>query len=343
MSEESVAILILWALVFAYSILGSIDFGTGFWGMVYAEHKTMAGKLANRYLSPTWEVTNTLLVFVVVAFIGFFPKAAYTLATVMFVPVTLILFLVAIRSTFMVFSYSLAGYERLLRIVSGITGLLIPALLITVLPVTEGAFVSTQGGKEVLLYSKLFSSPALYAYMLFGLTSELFLSALFLADFAREQGSEETYRVYRRNAIFIGPFTLVTAVVALVSTGPETRWLLQNLAGEIPWFALSLGLFVLGYASLWWNNRAHGSLGWPRIAVLAIIGQYAFASYAYGKAHLPYIVHPDLTVKTAFTTEATFYSLLILYAVGIAILLPGFIFFWNLFLKDRSFIRDGKE
>ncbi len=103
--EESIAIIILWALIFVYSILGSIDFGAGFWGMVYAKHPTLAAKLANRYLSPTWEVTNTFLVFVVVAFLGFFPKAAFTLATVMFVPVMLILVLVAIRSTFMVFAY----------------------------------------------------------------------------------------------------------------------------------------------------------------------------------------------------------------------------------------------
>ena len=105
--------------------------------MVYAKHPTLVAKLANRYLSPTWEVTNTFLVFVVVAFLGFFPKA-FTLATVMFVPVMLILVLVAVRSTFMVFAYSLPKYQYLLRVISGITGLLIPALLITVLPVTEG-------------------------------------------------------------------------------------------------------------------------------------------------------------------------------------------------------------
>ncbi len=60
------------------------------------------------------EVTNTFLVFVVVAFLGFFPKAAFTLATVMFVPVMLILILIAIRSTFMVFAYSVPKYQYLL-------------------------------------------------------------------------------------------------------------------------------------------------------------------------------------------------------------------------------------
>ncbi|WP_369901809.1 cytochrome d ubiquinol oxidase subunit II [Bacillus manliponensis] len=340
MHEASIAILILWALVFVYSILGSIDFGAGFWGMAFAKHPTLASKLANRYLSPTWEVTNTFLVFVVVAFLGFFPKAAFTLATVMFVPVTLILVLVAIRSTFMVFAYSLPKYERTMRIISGITGLLVPALLITVLPVTEGGFISIENGKETLLYGKLLSSPVIYWYMLFGLTSELFLSALFLADFAREQKSEDTYRLYRKCAILLGPATLVTAIVALAVMNPESSWLLEGLLKQFPWFAISLFCFVIGYSSLWWTNKRHGGLGWPRIAVLAVVAQYGFASYAYGVAHLPYIIYPDVTVYTSFTTTETFYALLILYAIGIAILLPGFIFFWNLFLKDRTFLKE---
>ena len=339
MPEASIAIIILWAVIFVYSILGSIDFGAGFWGMVYAKHPTLAGKLANRYLSPTWEVTNTFLVFVVVAFLGFFPKAAFTLATAMFVPVTLILILVAIRSTFMVFAYSVPKYERILRTISGITGLLIPALLITVLPVTEGAFITTANGKETLLYGKLLSSPVVYWYMLFGLTSELFLSSLFLADFASEQGSKDTYRLYRRNAIILGPATLVTAIIALVVMEPETHWLMEGLIKQFLWFTISILFFIIGYSSLWWTNKKQGILGWPRIAVLSVVAQYGFASYAYGVAHLPYIIYPDVTVFTSFTTTETFYALLVLYAVGIAILLPGFIFFWNLFLKDRSFLK----
>ena len=115
--------------------------------MVYAKHPTLAAKLANRYLSPTWEVTNTFLVFVVVAFLGFFPKAAFTLNG-------------NVRTRYVNSSTRgnsqyiygiclfLPKYQHLLRIISGITGLLIPALLITVLPVTEGAYITMSEGKK---------------------------------------------------------------------------------------------------------------------------------------------------------------------------------------------------
>ncbi|GGE73180.1 cytochrome d ubiquinol oxidase subunit II [Priestia taiwanensis] len=340
MYEADLAIIILWTLLSVYSILGAIDFGTGFWSMVYANHETLAGKIANRFLSPTWEVTNTFLVFLVVAVMVFFPKAAFSFATAMFVPVTLILVLIVLRSSLMVFSHSFEKYSKLLRIVSGITGLLVPMLLIIVLPITEGGFISVVDGVETLDLGKVFSSPTIYAYMLFGLASELFLSALFLADFSRELGSEDTYIIYRRNALFLGPVALLMAIVALGVMDPAASWLMANLQDKLLLFMISLFCFILGYSALWWSLRNEKNVGWPRFAMIAIVLQYGIASFAYGSAHLPYIVYPIMTVTDGFTTVETFRTLLIVYAAGVAVLLPGFLIFWNVFLKNRSLIRE---
>jgi cytochrome bd ubiquinol oxidase subunit II len=340
MYEADLAIIILWTLLLVYGILGAIDFGTGFWSMVYAGHETLAGKIANRFLSPTWEVTNTFLVFLVVAFLGFFPKAMFSLGTAMFVPVTLILVLIVLRSALMVFSYNSQTYTKVLRIVSGITGFLVPVLLITVIPITEGGFIQIIDGREVLDFGKLLSSPSIYFYMLFALTSELFLSALFLADFSRELGSEDTYVIYRRNALFLGPFALLMAIIALFVMDPAASWLMVNLQSKVLLFMISLIFFILGYSALWWSLKNKQNMGWPRFAMIAIVLQYGVASFAYGSAHLPYIVYPIMTVTDGFTKVETFRSLLIVYAVGVAILLPGFLIFWNVFLKDRSFIRE---
>lgn len=255
MSEEVLAILMMWTFIFIYSIFGSIDFGAGFWAMIYNNHKTMAGRIANRFLSPTWEITNTFLVLLVVAFVGFFPKGAYTLGTVMLVPVSLILFLLAIRSAFMVFSYSVQGYRRTMFIISGISGLLIPSLLIAVLPISQGGFIAVDGDTQSLLLSKLLTSPTLYLYVLFGLTSELYLSSLFLADYARVSKKEDAYRLYRSNAILLGPLTLLAALFTLLFITPESRWLIDNLMDHKIWFILSLIAFLIAYASQ--IGRAH--------------------------------------------------------------------------------------
>ncbi|MBA4542506.1 MULTISPECIES: cytochrome d ubiquinol oxidase subunit II [Thermoactinomyces] len=331
--EPSIAILLVWLLLYIYSIAGSVDFGASFWAMVYADKNTRAGRIANRFLSPTWEVTNTVLVLLVVAFVGFFPKAAYILGTVLLVPVSIILLLIAIRSAFMVFAYSVEGYQKALRIISGLTGLFVPALLISALPVTEGGFVRRLADREILLFDKWLSSPSVYLYMLFGLTSELFLSSLFLADYSRESSDDEAYRLYRKIALIFGPVTILVAVLTLYFSKPEAQWLLLGLSRQKEWFALSIIAFLIAYVSLWWKD------GRPRVAVVFVAIQYALATFAYGVAHLPYIVYPFMTVNEAFTNIDTFYSLLKVFAVGLALLLPGFLVFWRFFLKDKRYLQ----
>ncbi|WP_438445807.1 cytochrome d ubiquinol oxidase subunit II [Gorillibacterium sp. sgz5001074] len=339
MNEAQWAITILWVFLFVYSIVGSVDFGAGFWAMVYGERKdTTAGVLANRFLSPTWKVTNVFLVLLVVALVGFFPKATWVLGAILLVPVSLVLFLLTVRSTFMIYAYSASKYGRLLTIVSGITGLLIPGLLVVVLPITLGGFVDQINGYPVLHLGRLFSTPTTYAHLFFGLATELFLSALLLADYSVEAEDRSAYAVYRRAAVTLGPTAICAAVLTTFTMAPEAQWIVRGIREQAVWFGLSLAAFAVGYSALWWKGQ-DGRQGRPRVSVLCIVVQYALASFAYGSAHMPYIVYPDFTVYEGFTNPAMFRSLAAGYAVGIAFLVPLFVWFWRLFMKDKRYLK----
>ena len=342
MSEAQVAISVIWLFLYLYAVGGALDFGAGFWSMYYYERKdTSAANYANLFLSPSWEITNVFLVLFVVALVGFFPGAAFSLGTVMIVPVSLVLILLAIRSAFMVYSYSVKTYTKLLRYISGITGLLIPALMLSVLPITIGGFVEIVNDKHYLLFDKILTSPTIYGHIAFGLASQLFLSSLFLGDYAREAGSEETYEVYRKNAIIFGPIMLILAVVATITLIPAAPWMFENMIGLWPLFALSVVAFVIGYSALWWPSKKV-RIGQPRVAVLFIALQFGFASFGYGWSHMPYIIYPELTIYDALTNVTMYRSLLIGYAIGMAILIPLFIWFWRLFLKDKRYLSEEK-
>lgn len=337
MSDSTLAISILWGFVFIYAIMGSVDFGAGFWSMVYSKKNPEAASIANRFLSPSWEVTNVFLVLLVVALVGFFPRAAYLLGTLLLVPVSLVLVLLLFRSAFMVYAYSAKRYVRGLRLVSGLTGLLIPGLLVSVLPITLGGFIHMESGYPQLEYSELIASPTLYAHLGFGILTELFLSALFLSDFSRQAGDELTYRHYRLLALITGPLALLLAFVATFTMEEEAGWIVNAMREQYTWFMLSAAAFLAGYAALWMKRR--GQTGWPRLAFILILLQFALASYAYGKAHMPFIVFPFLTVDEGITNHLMFVSLLWGYAIGTAVLLPVFVLFWWLFLKDKRYVR----
>ncbi|TLS39161.1 cytochrome d ubiquinol oxidase subunit II [Pseudalkalibacillus caeni] len=342
MPEALYAITLIWGVVFIYAVMASIDFGAGFWSMIYLnKQQTRATNIANRYLSPSWEVTNVFIVAIVVALFSFFPGATFTLGTVLLIPGSIILLLLALRSAFLVFSHVAEEYKKGLTFVSGITGFLIPALLISVLPITQGGFIDSFDGNQELLLGKLFTSPSEYAFVGFAISSTLFLSSLLLADYSNVAGEMDAYAIYRKDAIIIGPISLLMAAFIIFTMRNEANWLYENILNYTPWMIASIAGFALGYAALWFPHRQKkaGFKGMPRIAMISVVAQYLFAGYAYGSAHLPYIVYPDVTIESGFTHPETFRALIVTYIVAFFILTPGFIYFWRLFLKDKRYVK----
>lgn len=345
MTDTILAITTLWLFVFFYSILGTMDFGAGFWSFLYFnKEKTKVTNVANRYLSPTWEVTNTFIVLLVISLYALFPGAAYTLGTVLLVPGSLILLLLAIRSAFLVFSHIATKYSKILTYISGITGIIIPALLISVLPISHGNFVEGEKGQEVLNLSALFTSPHEYAFVGFGVFSTLFLSALLLSDYSKESNEVEAFKIYRKNAMITGPISLVFAFLVMWTMKSEAPWLYENMMEHSWMLLLSVLFFVIGGIGLYLPYFSKRDVkGMPRLAVIAIVIQYFIASFAYGRAHLPYIVYPIVTLENSFTDPATFRAVFIVIIICSAILLPGFYLFWRLFMKDKRYLSQQKQ
>ncbi|WP_141433733.1 cytochrome d ubiquinol oxidase subunit II [Bacillus sp. 03113] len=345
MTNALLAVTVLWGFVFIYAVMATMDFGAGFWSMIYIKkQKTKATNIANRYLSPTWEVTNTFIVALVVAVYSLFPKAAYTLGTILLIPGSLILLLLAIRSAFLVFSNIAVEYRHTLTYISGITGILIPGLLISVLPISHGQFIFLSDGHQTLDLVKLFSSPNEYAFFIFAICSTLFLSSLLLADYSNASDELEAYYVYRRDAMLLGPLSLIMAFIIMLSLKTEANWLFKNMANDIWILYLSTGFFLLGMIALFLPSiMKKGIVGMPRLAVVAVTIQYLLASYVYGKAHLPFIIYPHVTIESAFTDPNSFRAVFITYIVGFLILFPGFIYFWSLFMNDKRYLKGLKK
>lgn len=337
MTDAMWGISLLWALVFIYGVAGSVDFGAGFWAMVFYHRKdARAATIANRYLSPLWEVTNVFLVLFAVALVGLFPGAALAYGSILLVPGNLILILLTIRTVFMVYAHSVKRYQGALRVISGVTGLLIPALLVTVLPVAQGGIVTKSGVNLQLTLASLFSTGGVYSYIVLAIFSELFISTMVLADYARVAGDDSAFKVYRRLALWFGPLAMLSSLFVLWSIPRFASWFRANLLEQWPWFVLSLLSFLvaMGLAS---SARRHDRNRF-RAAVVLVAGQYALAMIGYGRAHLPYLLFPYLTVQNSFTSSAMFRTLLIILIIGIAVLFPGFVWFWRLFLENRAYV-----
>jgi len=318
MNQALVGISVIWTLVFIYAMAGSVDFGAGFWAMVYhRQQDARAATIANRYLSPLWEVTNVFLVLFAVALIGLFPTAAYTLGILLLVPGSMILVLLTIRTVFMVYAHVVKSYQFTLRIVSGITGLLIPALLVAVLPISQGSFTNTVGADHLLGIAALFTHWTTYTY-------------------ARVADDESAYQVYRKHTLWLGPLALVSALVVLWGMPVTASWLRAGLGRQAAWFLASGILFVIAWVLFYLaKSRQQHIYRW---GVVLVAMQYASAMVGYGRAHLPYIVYPIATVEGSFTNAEMFRAAVLVLVIGIAVLFPGFVWFWRLFLENRAYV-----
>lgn len=92
-----------------------------------------------------------------------FPQTAFYYGTILLVPVSISLLLLAIRGSYYAFeSYGSAGHKGY-AFAYGLAGLLIPASLSVVFTISEGGFVEMVNGQPVLDYWALYTSPFLGA------------------------------------------------------------------------------------------------------------------------------------------------------------------------------------
>src|SRR6185437_2955795 len=154
MTLEIIGIFVLWTFLFGYLIVASIDFGAGFFNAysLLTGRQRILTNIIQRYLSPVWEVTNVFLVFFFVGIVGFFPKTAFYFGTILLVPVSIGIILLAIRGSYYAFeTYGARGHKGY-SFMYGAAGILIPASLSIVLTISEGGFVSMVNEHPVLDY-----------------------------------------------------------------------------------------------------------------------------------------------------------------------------------------------
>ncbi|MFS0592733.1 cytochrome d ubiquinol oxidase subunit II [Cytobacillus horneckiae] len=338
MSLEIIGISVLWLFLFGYVIVGSIDYGAGFFNAysILTGKQHVVSKIIQRYLSPVWEVTNVFFVFFFVGIVGFFPESAYYFGTILLVPASIAIILLAIRGSYYAFeAYGKKGHRRY-AFMYGASGILIPASLSIVLTISEGGFVSMETGNPTLNYSALFTSPLTWSIVVLSIISVLYISAVFLTWYANETGDKKATSLMRKYAlIWTIPLIVAASGIIMELRGHNADHFTRIL--DLWWmFAISF-LFWLGTVWLLWKKRNYAMALW------LLIGQFAFAFFGYGIAHYPYILYPYVTIYDGFTNDAMAISLIIAFVLGMMLLIPSLYLLLRLFLFDKKYIKGKRE
>ncbi|OQP15425.1 cytochrome d ubiquinol oxidase subunit II [Geobacillus zalihae] len=338
MTLEVVGISVLWLFLFGYIIVASIDFGAGFFSAYshWANKQHILHRIIQRYLSPVWEVTNVFLVFFFVGIVGFFPKTAYYYGSVLLVPASISIVLLAIRGSYYAF-HTYGGTERnWYLLVYGLTGLLIPASLSIVLTISEGGFVEKNGHALALDYGALVASPLSWSVVLLSVTSVLYISAVFLTYYANAAGDERARELLRRYALLWSGPTMLSALLIIYQLRYHNPEHYANL-WKMAWMLAVSFLFFAATVYWLWKKQRFGR------AFIALVCQYAFAFYAYGISHYPYLLYPHLTIYDGFTNETMAVALIAAFIAGLLLLIPSLYLLMRLFLFNKAYVKGKWE
>lgn len=338
MDYTGIGITVLWTFLFCYIIVASIDFGAGFLTL----HTKLTGEekkinhLIERYLNPVWEVTNVFFVFFFVGFVGFFPDSALYLGTVLLVPGSIALILISIRSSFYAFEHYGQDNKLPWIFLYGITGLLIPAALATVLTISEGGYINEQGNHFDLDWVQLLLSPFAWSVVFLAIVSVLYISSGFLTYYASKAKDKVAYKFMRQWFMFWGPPMIIISLFVFLSLRIQNSNHFYNAITHYWWmFAISFIFFLIA-GILNMIKKYHG------LAFIMVILQMAFAFYGYGMSKLPYILYPYIKISDLGVNSSMGLALTIVFILGLLLLLPSLILLLRLFVFDKQYV-EGKK
>ncbi|MDO0997618.1 cytochrome d ubiquinol oxidase subunit II [Staphylococcus hominis] len=338
MDYTGIGITVLWTFLFCYIIVASIDFGAGFLTL----HTKLTGEekkinhLIERYLNPVWEVTNVFFVFFFVGFVGFFPDSALYLGTVLLVPGSIALILISIRSSFYAFEHYGQDNKLPWIFLYGITGLLIPAALATVLTISEGGYINEQGNHFDLDWVQLLLSPFAWSVVFLAIVSVLYISSGFLTYYASKAKDKVAYKFMRQWFMFWGPPMIIISLFVFLSLRIQNSNHFYNAITHYWWmFAISFIFFLIA-GILNMIKKYHC------LAFIMVILQMAFAFYGYGMSKLPYILYPYIKISDSGVNSSMGLALTIVFILGLLLLLPSLILLLRLFVFDKQYV-EGKK
>lgn len=334
MDLETLGISVLWIFLFGYVMVAAIDFGAGFFSAYseVAKKKHILNKLIQRYLSPVWEVTNVFLVFFYIGIIGFFPKTAHYYGSILLVPVSISIVLLAIRGSYYAFGTYGSKNKKIYTLIYGITGLLIPASLSIVFTISEGGFVQRTDAGLNLMYRDLFVSPLTWSITLLSIVSILYISAVFLTYYANEAGDKKARDLLRQYALVWSMPTILAAVNVIFQLRYHNAEHYNHIIHL--WWAFGLSTVFFGISLRLLMKRC--CYGW---AFISLALQFALAFFAYGFSHYPYLLYPYLTLYDGFTNTTMAISLVIAFIAGLFLLVPSLYLLLKLVLFNKKYVK----
>ena len=349
LGDLTVADVTAWVIVLAlnaYVLFGGADFGGGVWDLFASgPRRDRQRSLISDAIGPIWEANHVWLIIVVVLLFVCFPRAFSGLATILHIPLTLMLIGIVLRGSAFVFraySYGPRTEQRRWGRVFAVSSLITPI----VLGMCVGAVASGDVGEAFRFvddalsvpgrigmappaatpitiagpsFTEVYVAPWLTVFAVsvgcLALALFSFLAAVYLTIEA--EGDRELQDDFRSRALIAAAASIATALIALV-IGIIRGGVMQRLAGtgwSLPLFSASA--LAAGVAIYTLVRRRY------RLARVAAGAQVALILWGWALAQFPLIIPPSLTIHDSAAPPRVLSQTLAVLGGGAVVLIPS--------------------
>jgi cytochrome d ubiquinol oxidase subunit II len=331
--------LVTVAALNAYLVTGGADFGGGVWDLLASgPRRKQQRELISTAIAPIWEANHVWLILAIVLLFTCFPPAFSALATVLHIPLTLMLVGIVLRGSAFVFR----AYDTRQREASrrwgppfAVTSLLTPLVLGT----SVGALAAGRVGEALdamaagergvfALYVAPWLAPFPLAVGLMTVALFAMLAAVYLTVEAADE--PELREDFRRRALGAAAASALLAVAGLPLAAREPSRLhlgLLSSAWSIP-FLLATAAAVAGVFFALLTRRF-------RLARVAAVAQVTLICWGWAAAQYPRIIPNGITIENAAAPDSTLRPVFWTLVAGAAVLVPSLVYLFRLF-KGRE-------
>ncbi len=327
MAPESILLVVVFAALTIYALLGGADFGAGVWEVNTAlQASPKERKLLYSAIGPVWEANHVWLIFVLVVTFGAFPMAFAAICQALWLPLLLALGGIVFRGA----GYALRSYSSDDRrqqfawdVVFAVGSTAAPFFLgASVGALASGKLMLTDDGRFDGNFLTGWLSPMAVFSGFFVVVMCTFLAAVFLAREASNLADEELTRIWRQRAIATGIWKGLLSLAGVVYVASDAPQLWDGFR-QRSW-PLVAGAMAAGFLSLdsLVRERFRIAVGAAAAAVTAVIWGWAVAQY-------PLLVPPSITVEDAKAPANILWLLIATIALGSLLLVPalGYLFY----------------
>jgi cytochrome bd ubiquinol oxidase subunit II len=310
MSEAAAVAGVLWLALTAYAALAGADFGGGVWDLLATGPRAADQRRAVAdAMGPVWEANHVWLIFMITGLFTAFPTVFGKLAVALYLPFTIGMIGIVLRGA----AFAFRGHARAAVGSASPWGAIFGAASV-ITPFFLGSAAATVAS------GKLDAWPTPFGFLVgaFAVAICAYLAASYLVV---ETEGTPLQADFRRRAIGAALASGVLGLAALVLAPALAPSLAQAVTGRgLPLLVLAL---VNGPVALWavWRSR-------PRVARIAVVAQVVLVLWAWAIGQWPYLLPPNVTIDAAAAPASTLNALLIVIAIGMAVLLPSL---WLLF------------